>query len=441
MAMAAKVKIIQRETIKPSSPTPPELKIHKLSLLDQLIPTNYIPVVLFYPANDGDNLDHHANSTERSLKLKTSLSETLTHYYPFAGRIKDSTSVECDDQGADFIQARINCLLSDVLKSPDAVVLRQFLPAAITSTEAATGNLLLVQATFFHCGGLAVGVCISHKISDATTLKAFIKCWVATATSSSTESATPLFMGASIFPPVDISIPTSVVELMKKQCITKRFVFTGSKIAALKAKVASTTMRNPTRVETVSGLLWKTAMAATRSKLGYSRPSVWSMPVNMRTRFLPPLPESYAGNCLLHINPKIADESELKELVGRIRKEIEGFRENYVKKLRGERAVLATFGFFQEYGNLAMNNDIDLYTCTSWCKLELYDADFGWGRPLWVGIDSIPLSNVVCLMDTRDGDGIEAWLTLGEENMALFESNQELLQFAAVNPSVPFCNV
>ena len=81
-----------------------------------------------------------------------------------------------------------------------------------------------------------------------------------------------------------------------------------------------------------------------------------------------------------------------------------------------------------------MNNDIDLYACTSQCKLELYDADFGWGRPVWASIAGLPLKNVTLLIDTRDG-GIEAWVALSEEDMT-FESNEELLEFAALDPSV-----
>ena len=38
-------------------------------------------------------------------------------------------------------------------------------------------------------------------------------------------------------------------------------------------------------------------------------------------------------------------------------------------------------------------------------------------------------------LEWRDGDGIEAWVALSEEDMT-FESNEELLEFAALDPSV-----
>ncbi|XP_050206872.1 stemmadenine O-acetyltransferase-like [Mercurialis annua] len=438
MAMAAKLEIIQRETIRPSSPTPDNLKILNLSLLDQFTPITYTSLLLFYPQNDGEDVDRH----EKIQKLKKSLSDTLTHFYPLAGRIRDNSSIDCNDEGAEFIEARTDCLLSEFFKNPDTKILNWFLPAAVESPEAATGNLLLVQATSFDCGGLAVGICVSHKMADASTLSTFTKCWSAVAHNASSKAVVtpPVFMGSSIFPPIDISIPRTSIDLMQKNCITKRFVFTASKITTLKAKLASETALDPTRVEAVSGLLWKTAMTALRAKLGYSRPSIWSISINMRSRFLPPLPENYSGNCVGHIAPKMTDEDrcelDLKETFRKIRKEMEGFSENYVKKLQGEGALQAICGVSKEFGELVMSNEIDFYICTSWCRFGLYDADFGWGRPVWVSSTSVRLSNVAVLMDTRDGDGIEAWLTLTEEDMNFFESDHELLEFAAVNPSV-----
>lgn len=45
------------------------------------------------------------------------------------------------------------------------------------------------------------------------------------------------------------------------------------------------------------------------------------------------------------------------------------------------------------------------------------------------------MRNIIVLVDTKDGEGIEAWLTLDEQEMALFEVNEEILQFACFNPS------
>ena len=74
----------------------------------------------------------------------------------------------------------------------------------------------------------------------------------------------------------------------------------------------------------------------------------------------------------------IQEKFEVKKLVHRIRKEKESFGENYVKKIQMEGALSTIFRFIEKYGNLVINNDIDLYSCTSWCKSKLYDANFRW---------------------------------------------------------------
>ncbi|QDP16941.2 hypothetical protein Tsubulata_042465 [Turnera subulata] len=435
------IEITLKETIKPSSPTPPDKRILKLSLSDQFTPVTYTSLVFFYPAASGDQDDHHyVTVAERTQQLKKSLSEALTHFYPLAGRLKDNVSIECEDQGAEYIEARIKCLLSDFLVKPDAVLLKNLLPAAIESTEAATGSQLLVQANIFDCGGLAIGVCVTHKIADAATLSTFIKCWGGTALKSK-DVVIPAFMGDCIFPQMDLSFlkPTSL-ELIQRECVMKRFVFDGSKIGMLKAKAASEKVPEPTRVEAVSALIWKCAISASRSSLGLERKSLWSLSVNMRKRLTPQLPENSAGNCVGSILSRVeedADGVELGDLVGLIRKGNQEFGENYAKKIQGEGAQLVMIGFAREFGEMAMSNDIDFYLCTSWCRFELYEAaDFGWGKPTWLSFASTAIKNAVVLIDTKDGAGIEAWLTLSKEDMALFESNQELLEFAAVNPRV-----
>lgn len=69
------LRIISKEVIKPSSPTPHHLKTHKLSLLDQLAPDIYLPIVLFYDSSsrvDDKTSTATINSTNNiSRRLKT----------------------------------------------------------------------------------------------------------------------------------------------------------------------------------------------------------------------------------------------------------------------------------------------------------------------------------------------------------------------------------
>ena len=66
-----KAVIINKEIIKPSSPTPAHLKTFKLSTLDQLAPPVYVPMLFFYRNNQATSSD------QRSHNLKKSLSESV----------------------------------------------------------------------------------------------------------------------------------------------------------------------------------------------------------------------------------------------------------------------------------------------------------------------------------------------------------------------------
>lgn len=77
---------------------------------------------------------------------------------------------------------------------------------------------------------------------------------------------------------------------------------------------------------------------------------------------------------------------------------------------------------------------------TSWCKFGLYDIDFGWGKPISLsgyvtGNSELVYGSFESLMDTRYGDGIEAWVILDEKHVLAFEENENLQNYILINPS------
>ncbi|XP_038686634.1 stemmadenine O-acetyltransferase-like [Tripterygium wilfordii] len=449
------VEIVARETIKPSKPTPSNLKTFTFSRIDQFIPPIYFPLIFFYPY-----IDHLVVAKERSLLLKASLSNVLTRYHPFAGRIKDHVSIECNDEGVLFVEARVNGVLFDVLQHPNVEQLKKFIPSEPQSENIAMGNLLfhslrlflkfyylicfantnifsvtlqgnliLVQVNFFQCGGMAIGLCFSHKLADATTIATFMKDWASTTLKSDTEVLVhPEFIAASLFPPVDQMFPPNN-QAPRRISVRRRFVFDESNIVALKALASSTGNQQPTRVEAVTALIWNCAVKTSRSILGPSRPSLCFHAVNLRKRFSPPLSEHTIGNLLGAFVAQIEETHEigLQNLVSQLRKEKQEFRVTGDTEKLFKVDVMARFG---------QTKDVDIFSFTSWCRMPLYEADFGWGKPIWVAPIRTIDPHVVMLVDTRDGDGIEAWVYLTQEEMTIFECDQELLSFASMNPSV-----
>jgi shikimate O-hydroxycinnamoyltransferase len=144
------VDIISKENIKPSFPTPSHLQTYKLSLLDQLIPSPYASIILFYPNND--HCDDLSNIPKRLELLKKSLSETLTQFYPLAGKIKGDLYIECNDEGVCFAEAHVSgSCLSEFLSHPDPLLTHKFLPREFVWKESCAvsniqvGKSLLIQ--------------------------------------------------------------------------------------------------------------------------------------------------------------------------------------------------------------------------------------------------------------------------------------------------------
>jgi shikimate O-hydroxycinnamoyltransferase len=53
----------------------------------------------------------------------------------------------------------------------------------------------------------------------------------------------------------------------------------------------------------------------------------------------------------------------------------------------------------------------------------------GGGEPSWVCVPTVPFKNQVFLISTRDGDGIEAFVNILEEDAPVFDGDLQLLPF------------
>ncbi|EEF52814.1 Anthranilate N-benzoyltransferase protein, putative [Ricinus communis] len=435
------IEIMSRENIKPSSPTPSHLKTYKLSLLDQLMPSAHVPIIFFYgPINQTD-------MSIRLPKLKQSLSEALTSFYPFAGKVKDDLYIDCNDEGVSYTQAKVSCCLSDILGKPDSETIFKLLPGDSYFMES-SGNgipVAMIQVNVFKCGGVAIGTKTSHKIIDGPTSTAFLKAWAAIARGSG-ETVEPCFIAPSLFPQNDclpkdtmLAIWPSLIKFGKG--ITKRFVFDASSVAILKARAASSLLvHRPTRVEAVSAFIWQCNMLASKAKHGCQRPSFLSLIVNLRGKKGTQLPSNSVGNLLWMTIAQCSAETEreLHPLVGLLRESISKIDGDFVQKLSGEEGFSKVCECLQEFGEVYSNAGADYLTFTSLCNVGIYETDFGWGRPIWVtpgGITGPVFQNLVFLNETSVGDGIEAWLTLDEQDMIILERDTEILSFSALDPS------
>ncbi|CAH1435345.1 unnamed protein product [Lactuca virosa] len=437
-------KIISKENIKPSSPTPSHLNTFDFCALDQIIVSPYVPIILYYPNNNGDNSNH---ALQRSEVLKKSLSETLTRFYPLAGTIKNDLSIDCNAIGANYIVALVCGRLDEFLRHPDHGLINTFLPCEPSFNKSSIGNRVTnVQVNIFECGGIAIGLCSSHKILDGAAVYTFMKAWSNMARGAE-EVVYPNFTAPSLFPAKgswlrDTFMVLGESLLKEGKCRTKRFVFGPDAIARLRARAESNGVQRPTRVEVVSSLIWKCAMAATNEACGIQKPSSLTHWVNLRPKIKSNFSNHLIGNIVWVSNAVClaSDETPLHSLVNKVRESISKINVEFVEKAQGDEGSFAMQKSLQEMGEITGSiGTIENYGFSSWCKMGFYEIDFGWGKPIWVtGVvaEGAPVFvKFVTLMDTKSGEGIEAWVNLDESEMEILQKNQELLSYASLDPS------
>ncbi|KAI3665574.1 hypothetical protein L6452_44201 [Arctium lappa] len=412
------MEIISKEIIKPSSPTPHHLQTFKLSLLDQLTLHTYAPIILLYESKITTSID----------VLKKSLSQTLTKYYPFAGRLKDDgITVNCNDEGVVFVEAKLlGYKLSDFLQDPNYETQRLLFPEGYLWKGSCIGYAFLAaQVTYFDGGGMAVTVSMSHKVADAPSLGVFLSDWAAVARGEVRPA--PLILATSI-PSLDLAytMPEIVIE-MSEACVTKRFVFDAGTISRLRRSVIGL-VENPTKIGLVTALLYRCAIASSTVKTGGFRNSTLIQLVNMRQRLAAQLPENSVGNFTWYFTTSNDRESKtsLGNLVVQLKKGIKELRDN----LRLEDWLIRVRE--SAYNVKELFDNLDVYRCSHVRGGSFYQMDFGWGNPKWCTIADVLVKNTFILYDTPDGDGVEAVVSLEEEHMRLFQSNQELLQFSSI---------
>ncbi|XP_004310181.1 PREDICTED: vinorine synthase-like [Fragaria vesca subsp. vesca] len=192
--MKVEVEVVSKEIITPSSPTPAHLRHYQLSSLDQLSPLVYNPLVLFYEFND-----------------KT---------------------------GIPYLEAHVNCKLSDFLKNPIPDQLSKFLPFELDDhigKELALG----VQLSIYECGG---------------------KIWAAKARGESNIEH-PDFLSGTRFLLKDVMAYDSSFNSTRNK-VTKRFLFNASMIEALKAEYVESAVgleenqKPPSRVDALTSFIW-----------------------------------------------------------------------------------------------------------------------------------------------------------------------------------------
>ncbi|XP_022002394.2 stemmadenine O-acetyltransferase [Helianthus annuus] len=445
---AIRVEVFSREHIKPSSPTPQNLRCYKLSILDQVEAPIYNPLMFFYKNptdNDNKNVEE-AVIQARSNHLKRSLSETLTRIYPFAGKVASELHVDCNDDGVYYVETRVDDRLDNVLKKPDNNFLQQLIPVVDSSEQVLGYYVSMVQVNHFKCGGVSITVQHNHRFADGRSSMIFMNTWSSIARQDPNR-VYPSFVGSLTFPqnpqlPFSPYIPiwylkTSPAFLKHGKSATTRFVFNALALRELKAKASK--HQPVSRVLAVLAMLWKCVTDVTQSK-----PSILHLPVNIRSKCSPKLSENSVGNGIMGAYAKFDSDSsnpEVASMASQLKNAIEAVNAESVDKLRSENGYVGFVESLRNSQEAFSDYKTEYYMTSSLCNLGTKEADFGWGKPVWSCIGSqlnedVPIfTNRILLVDSCCDEGIEAWVTLEKQVMDDIKCHPELLSFASVNPS------
>ncbi|KAK4789888.1 hypothetical protein SAY86_017192 [Trapa natans] len=448
------VKLISREIIKPSSPTPDHLKTFPLSLIDQLYPHVYTRMVLFY-SSDKKSTDDTALFISI---LKSGISKALSHFYPLAGTVRDNLYIECNDQGLSFSEARVmGCDLSGLLSRPRFELFDHLFPSQEGNFDPSNSGdfQIYVQVNSFPCGAVAIGISLLHKVIDGTLISQFLKKWASLTRDVDyhhlTNSATRV-PASSVFPRRE-TLPSNAGAWAGKRSMdgeklcVERFVFDARAIASLRDESKSDSVPNPSAVEVLSGFIWKYMMKASKATSGRNKSAVLAHLVNLRQKVDPPLPEDAVGNVVWKAISSHRSSSpencqpELPVLVGSLRKSFSDMKKDYVGKLTGEGGISEVTRWLDAVDGEYSDADVEAYAFISFCRMGFNELDFGRGMPLWVSpgpLHNAPFDRGVFLLDARMGKEreLEAWVCMEREKMAILKRDAEFLGFASLNPSI-----
>ncbi|CAL5376369.1 unnamed protein product [Camellia sinensis] len=397
------------------------------SNLDLLVARVYIPTVYFYQPNGCSPNFFHTQV------LKEALSKVLVLFYPVAGRLRRDNNgrfeIYCNGEGVLFVEANSEGVIDDFGDFTPCSELQQLIPTVDYSEDddrISLHPLLVLQVTFFKCGGVSLGVGWHHTLGDGSSAIHFINAWSDMARGISVNippfidrtllcSRDPppsaMFHHIEYSPPPSMNITTSQAQECQashEEPLTSTSILkiTLDQVNTLKVKSKKDQV-DPTKYssyEVLAAHVWHCVCMA--RGLPDDQTTKLYMATDGRSRLHPPLPPGYFGNVLFTAT-SIALSGEVKSQP--LKYTVENLHDALTRMdndyLRSALDYLAL-----QPDPTALIRDAHTFQCpnlnvVSWSRLPIYDADFGWGRPIHMGPANVIFEGTGYILPspTRDG--------------------------------------
>ncbi|XP_058729074.1 BAHD acyltransferase DCR [Vicia villosa] len=454
------------------------IKPLKLSVSDlPMLSCHYIQkgILLSAPPYSSENLIH---------TLKNSLSITLSHFPPLAGRLTTDSDgyiyITSNDAGVEFVHAKAKHLTINTIISPSLIdvhpCFQEFfaydLPVSYSGHNI---PLAAVQVTEL-ADGVFIGCTVNHSVTDGTSFWHFFNTFAAVTKNTTAAvkiSKSPDFTRDTVFnSPAVLPIPAGgpAVTFDVNEPIRERiFHFSRESILKLKHKVNSNSNSNgltdPTELigkqandgwknvysnghvngnatvngngktnyrneissfQSLSAQLWRSVTRA--RNLDLSKTSTFRMAVNCRHRLNPKMDAFYFGNAIQSI-PTVAS---VKDIISNDLKFCaELLHKNVV--VYDDATVRSGIEDWESNPRLFPLGNFDgaMITMGSSPRFPMYDNDFGWGKPLAIRSGKTnKFDGKISAFPGRDGNGsVDLEVVLAPKTMDGLENDMEFMQY------------
>lgn len=207
-------------------------------------------------------------------------------------------------------QTKVNADLAEFLHQGSKNI--KLFDDLLLEIDRTSSPLLDVQVNVFNCGGLVMGIQISHILADGFTLGTFVNEWANISPTGTIKGCLPSFgVLSSLFPTRVLSGPQfSAPSNRDPNIVTKRFVLV---IAKLKNTINSSATF--TRfVLVILSLIWEVLVGISTAKHGHSRGASLLFPINLRGKSSLASLEHALGNFYITVVAALDANQSRKEL-------------------------------------------------------------------------------------------------------------------------------
>ncbi|KAA3472200.1 shikimate O-hydroxycinnamoyltransferase-like [Gossypium australe] len=427
-------------TIKESTIVRPAEDTPKRSLwnsnLDIVMTRYHLPTIYYYKPNDfSDFFD--------TRRLKEALSKILVLFYPIAGRLgydeNGRLEIICNAEGVLFVEAETTSVMEHLIGdfTENSQVFR-LVPKVDYSGGVSSYPLLVLQVTKFKCGGVCLGVGFQHTLGDGTTALHFINSWADTSRDLSPAIApfidrtlvrardppTPKFHHVEYDPSPVLKSASKSQSNDHKPSIVSTFKLTADQLNTLKSKANVANANGGIKYSSFNILaahIWRCVSKA--RGLSADQDTKLYFPVDGRYRLDPPLPAGYFSNVVFK-SALIAQAGDLEtesftDTIKRIHERLNQINDEYLRSAIDYIEKVSDLNTLVTGPHTFRRPNV---VVIPWNWLPIYKADFGWGRPIYMGPGNVVQEGKIYILPSPVNDGSLSLTTrLETSHMKAFE--------------------